>query len=432
MKEWMNNAKLFQNMTLKMASLAGAIIIWLIIMNINDPVVTRIIYDVPVNVVNTSYIESMGLSYKISDGYDTVAVTVRGNRSLVESLTSSRFNVTADLTQIISLETDPVMVPLTVYCPSISSENLTASPRNINIDIEEMVSKEFVINATASGTTPANGFEVGEMTVEPETVTIRGPGTLIDKIERVNAIVDVTGIRTDKDMEPVIRITDKNGEQITDTQMSYLSMNVTEEEMTVHVTVYAVRSGVSLKVETSGEPASGYTVGNIAVTPSTLSVVGSRAVLDMLEQNGNIITITADSGLVDVTDKVSDVSVKIDIRQILPEGLSLASQISTTAVVSVQILPANSRSVTVETRNIDISGLTDGRSCVFESSSLEIKIQGSPEILDGLSASDLRASVDLSGLMIGRQKVPVSVDLPDGCSLVEDVFVGVIISQLSD
>ena len=432
MKEWMNNAKLFQNMTLKMASLAGAIIIWLIIMNINDPVVTRIIYDVPVNVVNTSYIETMGLSYKISDGYDTIAVTVRGNRSLVESLTASRFNVTADLTQIISLETDPVMVPLTVYCPSVSSENLTASPRNINIDIEEMVSKEFVINATASGTTPANGFEVGEMTVEPETVTIRGPGTLIDKIERVNAIVDVTGIRTDKDMQPVIRITDKNGEQITDTQMSYLSMNVTEEEMTVHVTVYAVRSGVSLKVETSGEPASGYTVGNIAVTPSTLSVVGSRAVLDMLEQNGNIITITADSGLVDVTDKVSDVSVKIDIRQILPEGLSLASQISTTAVVSVQILPANSRSVTVETRNIDLSGLTDGHSCVFESSSLEIKIQGSPEILDGLSASDLRASVDLSGLMVGRQKVPVSVDLPDGCSLVEDVFVGVIISRLSD
>ena len=432
MKEWMNNAKLFQNMTLKMASLAGAIIIWLIIMNINDPVVTRIIYDVPVNVVNTSYIESMGLSYKISDGYDTIAVTVRGNRSLVESLTASRFNVTADLTQIISLETDPVMVPLTVYCPSISSENLTASPRNINIDIEEMVSKEFVINATASGTTPANGFEVGEMTVEPETVTIRGPGTLIDKIERVNAIVDVTGIRTDKDMQPVIRITDKNGEQITDTQMSYLSMNVTEEEMNVHVTVYAVRSGVSLKVETSGEPASGYTVGNIAVTPSTLSVVGSRAVLDMLEQNGNVITITADSGLVDVTDKVSDVSVKIDIRHILPEGLSLASQISTTAVVSVQILPANSRSVTVETRNIDLSGLADGYSCVFESSSLEIKIQGSPEILGGLSASDLKASVDLSGLMIGRQKVPVSVDLPDGCSLVEDVFVGVIISRLSD
>ena len=139
-----------------------------------------------VNVVNTSYIESMGLSYKISDGYDTIAVTVRGNRSLVESLTASRFNVTADLTQIISLETEPVMVPLTVDSPRISSENLTASPRNINIDIEEMVSKEFVINATASGTTPANGFEVGEMTVKPETVTIRGPGTLIDKIERVN------------------------------------------------------------------------------------------------------------------------------------------------------------------------------------------------------------------------------------------------------
>lgn len=432
MKEWIAKMKLFQNTTLKAASLAGAIIIWLIIMNINDPVITRIIYDVPVNVVNSSYIESMGLSYKISDGYDTIAVTVRGNRSLVESLTASRFNVVADLTQIISLETDPVMVPLTVDCPNISKENMTASPRNINIDIEEMVSRDFVINATAAGTTPANGFEVGEMTVDPETVTIRGPGTLMEKIERVNAVVDVSGVRGDKDMQPSIQITDKNGEQITETQMSYLSMNVSEEEMTVHVTVFAVRSGVSLRVETSGEPAPGYTVGNIAVTPSTLSVVGSRAVLDSLEQNGNVITIPADSGLVDVTDRSSDVSVKIDIREILPDGLSLASQISNTAVVSVQILPANSRSITVDTKNIDIDGLLDGYSCVFESSSLVVKIQGSPEILDGLTASSLHARVELSGILTGRQKIPVIVDLPDGTSLVEDVMVGVIISRLSE
>jgi YbbR domain-containing protein len=88
--------------------------------------------------------------------------------------------------------------------------------------------------------------------------------------------------------------------------------------------------------------------------------------------------------------------------------------------------------VTVETRNINLYGLAEGHSCVFESGSLEIKIQGSPEVLDGLSASDLKASVDLSGLMIGRQRVPVSVELPEGCSLVEDVTVGVIISQLSE
>lgn len=193
-----------------------------------------------------------------------------------------------------------------------------------------------------------------------------------------------------------------------------------------------MRSGVSLRVETSGEPAPGYTVGNIAVTPSTLSVVGSRAVLDSLEQNGNVITIPADSGLVDVTDRSSDVSVKIDIREILPDGLSLASQISNTAVVSVQILPANSRSITVDTKNIDIDGLLDGYSCVFESSSLVVKIQGSPEILDGLTASSLHARVELSGILTGRQKIPVIVDLPDGTSLVEDVMVGVIISRLSD
>ena len=70
MKKWLNNPGL------KITALVFAILIWLIIVNVNDPIMTRTINSVPVRVVNASYVESLGDTYKIRDGYDTIAVRV--------------------------------------------------------------------------------------------------------------------------------------------------------------------------------------------------------------------------------------------------------------------------------------------------------------------------------------------------------------------
>ncbi|MGX8703321.1 MAG: hypothetical protein ACSW8H_02585, partial [bacterium] len=90
MKGWF-----FSHPGLKIASILLAICIWLIIVNVNDPILTKTIRDVPVTVENQSYIESLGKSYRIAQGYSTIAVTVQSNRSVVESLTSSNVNAIA-------------------------------------------------------------------------------------------------------------------------------------------------------------------------------------------------------------------------------------------------------------------------------------------------------------------------------------------------
>ena len=60
---------------------ALAFALWFMIMNFSDPMTSATIRNVPVTVRNASYLESMGFSYSISDGYDTVSVTVKGSRS---------------------------------------------------------------------------------------------------------------------------------------------------------------------------------------------------------------------------------------------------------------------------------------------------------------------------------------------------------------
>ncbi len=411
------------------ASLVLAFFIWLIILNINDPIVSRVISDVPVTVTNASYVESMGLSYKIADGFDKISVKVRGNRSVVEPLAAGDIMAVADLTQIVDFSSVPVMVPVNVSIKGLTADAITATPSNIQIELEQMVSKDFVLTPTAGETKPENGFQVGKMAVSPETLTLHGPGSVIDKIDRITAAVDVTNLSSDSDLKPVIKVIDKNGEELSDTEMSYLTFNVDRSTISVHVTLYSVVTDVAVSVETYGTPEKGYQVGTIAATPSTLSVVGSSDALKALADSGNKLTITADSAAVDLTGAMKDFDVKVDISSFLPDGITLAEDVSSTVVVSVQILPYNSKSFSVETKKITVSGLSQGFNCVFALDKIEVKVSGSDAKLQALTADAIKASVNLSGLQVGSQKVPVSIALPDGYELADNVTCDVTISQ---
>ena len=425
----MIKSKIIKHPGLAVISLVLAFIIWFIITNYRNPVITRTITGVPVNVINASHVESMGLSYSLAAGFDTVSVTVRGNRSNVESLRASNITVEADLTQLISLDTSPVMVPLSVTIPGIPPENCVANPRNIGIELEERVSKDFVISASSGNTKPANGYEIGTMTVEPEKLTLRGPNTLIDRIDRITAMVDVSNKSRSGVYPCTIKVIDKNGEELDDAKMSSLSFSTDESAIRVDVAFYKVQSGVKVKVETSGEPAPGYQIGQIVTTPATISVVGDETVLQELAESGNSVTISAGSQAVDCTGAKEDFDVRVDIRDSLPEGLRLAEGITNVVMVSVHVLPYNSKLISLESQSIVKENLDSSLNCVFDVSKVDIKVQGTDQALSSLTAGSVQASVDLTGLAEGTHVVPVKVTLPEGLELVEDVKVSVTLSK---
>ena len=105
--------RLKNNWTLKLASVAIAFLIWLVVGNINDPIIQKVYSNVKVNITNGSYIESRGMTYRLDSNYQTVSVTLRGNSSKVTKRTDD-IVVEADLTQIVDMESTPVMVPVTV------------------------------------------------------------------------------------------------------------------------------------------------------------------------------------------------------------------------------------------------------------------------------------------------------------------------------
>ena len=424
--------KLTNNLGLKIGSIILAIIVWFLVVNASDPVRTQVFTDIPITVTNSSYLESMGLSYQLSE-QSGVRVVIRDNASVVKNIRSEDIKVVADMTQIVNIDSDPVLVPLRASCskyPNIDVDNITTTPGNAQISLEKLASEEFVITASQGDTKPDLEYEVGDMQVSPETLTISGPQSIINKIDKVVAQVDVTDLAEDKDLSGKLSVIDKNQEALSEYQMNYLTLQNIEAEGTVsvHVTLWKIRTDVSIKASAAGTPAKGYQIAEVDTTPGTITVAGTQEALASLQEAGNVIEIPESE--VDADGKKDDFETKIDISGFLPDGIRLATDVSSSVMIKTTILPYGSKAIEVPSTNITQTGLGEDLRAVFDSDRIQVRVQGTDSALEALTASDITGTVDLSQLTAGTsQSVPVQITLPSGLELVSDVKANITISN---
>ena len=419
------NKKIANNLSLKILSVAIAILIWLLVVNADNPIGTKSFVIGDVQLLNEAYLDADGKMCMQDDKQESIRVTIKTNRKTLDRITASDIKAVADLQQAVSLNTDPVMVPITVSCDKVLPDNIEVTPQNLSIHIEDKDTQEFVVNVTTNNTKPDKGYEVGTLTSNPEKLKITGPTSLINKIDKVNASVDVDGASEDVTEETDVKIIDKNGEEFTDTDMAYLNIS----KVSVTARLWKVRPEVRIKAEYEGTPADGYEVESISTTPNVISVAGSDEALSALEEQNN--TITIHSSATDVSGKDSDYEVKINISDYLSQGLKLTSDSSEDVFVRVNILPQGSSVCEVPTKNIKVENAPESMQVAFDTAKIEIRIKKTEEDLSDLKESDIKASIDLKDKTEGSFEVPVKIEIPEGYELVDEVTTGVEISPIS-
>ena len=414
--------RLKNNWTLKLASVAIAFLIWLVVGNINDPIIQKVYSNVKVNITNGSYIESRGMTYRLDSNYQTVSVTVRGNSSKVTKRNDD-IVVEADLTQIVDMDSTPVMVPVTVKCKDISAENITVSPITIPIEIEERETKDFMIAVNYGDSVPGAGYEVGKIYANPEKISVSGPESIIDKIDRVVANVSVEGMTVNSSKKANLIIYDKNQEIMSDKEMQYLTFDIGDSKVDVYVELWSTVSGVTFTCDPKGTPANGYAVSKIVTTPSEISLAGTEEALETLKKNGNQIEIP--SRLVDIGNARETVECKIDLAEILPSGTKTVSNQAESIIVEVGILPLGSKQISLPTQNIQALNLTGELQTVFTDTALTVTVRGKEEDLKNVTAASIKASIDCSGLDEGTYNLPVTITLPNNITLLSEITANV-------
>ena len=417
--------KLGNNLGLKILSFVIAILVWLLVVNINNPIGTKSFVISDVQLLNEAYIDADGKMCMQDEEQVPIRVTIKAQRKILDKISVNNIRAVADLQQAVSLNTDPVMVPITVLCDHIMQDNIEVSPQNLSLHLEDKDTQEFVVNVTTDNTKPDRGYEIGTLTSNPEKIKITGPTSLINKIDKVNASIDVDGATEDITTEKDVKIIDKNGEEFTDSDMGYLNVS----RVYVTAKLWKVQANVKIKAGYSGSPKSGYQVESVSTTPNVISVAGSEEALAALKDQNN--TIIIPDYVADISDRDSDLEEKINISDYLPDGLKLTSDSSEDVFVRVNVLPMGSSVCEVPTKNIVVNHAPDGMQVSFDTANIEVRVQKTDSSLDDLTEDQIKASIDLSDVGEGSHEVPVSIEIPDGYELVDDVTTGVEVSVIS-
>lgn len=428
----MKKRKITDNIPLKIMSVAVAVVVWLIVVNIDNPVGTNYYTLNNVELINKEYVESSDTIGKMcmpEQSQDSVRVAITATKKIRDRIKVSDISAVADLQQAVSLDTNPVMVPITVNCSvaGVSASDIKVTPQNLSVNLDEKETQEFVVNVSRGDTKPGKDYEVGSLTANPEKVRITGPKTLINKIDKVNATIELDGNTQDFTQDVTLSIIDKNQEVLSDSEMNSLRIE-NNAKVVVTARLWKIRQGVKISAGYIGTPADGYQVGSVKTVPDTISVAGSTEGLETLAGNDNVITIPADS--IDISGESGDVEKKISLNDLLPDNVKLTSDSSEDVWVTVNILPVGSKEFDIPTKNIEVKNKPDDLQVTFETAQIEVRIKSDTEEMDDLDAqNDIRASIDLEGKEEGNYKVPVKIVLPDGYETVEDVTTEVVISS---
>ena len=428
----MKKRKITDNIPLKIMSVAVAVVVWLIVVNIDNPVGTNYYTLNNVELINKEYVESSDTIGKMcmpEQSQDSIRVAITTTKKIRDRIKVSDISAVADLQQAVSLDTNPVMVPITVTCsvPGVSANDIKVTPQNLSVNLDEKETQEFVVNVSRGDTKPSKDYEVGSLTANPEKVRITGPKTLINKIDKVNAAIDLDGNTQDFSQDVNLTIIDKNQEPLSDSEMNSLRIE-NNAKVVVTARLWKIRQGVGISAGYVGTPADGYQVGSVKTVPDTISVAGSTEGLESLAQNDNVITIPADS--IDISGESKDVEKKINLSNLLPDNVKLTSDSSEDVWVTVSILPVGSREFDIPTKNVEVKNKPDDLQVTFETAQIAVRIKSDENDMDDLNAQkDIKASIDLNGKEEGKYEVPVKIVLPDGYETVEDVTTEVVISS---
>lgn len=409
--------RLTNNWGLKILAFFIAVMLWFIVVNIDNPIKQKVYTDIPVTVINTEVLAEEQQTFQIVDDTHKISVTVTAQRKVLQKISANDIVAVADMKEL-TLKTQ---IPINVSVNGYKIESAVASPRNLQVKLEQEQTKKFPIIPTTTGTV-RDGFALGKIEAVPEKVTIRGPKSVIEMISRVEASVNVSGLSQDQQLSSELVLYDKNNEEI---DQKLLTNNIGTGGVGVFVQVLHTRS-IPLEFDTSAiHAARGHEFVDITYEPMEVLLVGENKVLRGIDKIRIPASALAMSGLMDRTEKV------IDISGYLPENVRLVDENAGAVVVTINIEKDGTKSYDVTVASITVDNLATELQLNYKTAdAIVIKLRGPDVILDSFDPNT-NVSIDLKKYKTpGDYIVPVDVKVPSGCILENEVFVKIDLSKV--
>jgi YbbR domain-containing protein len=288
-------------------------------------------------------------------------------------------------------------VRVNVTSPDPRIQVLSAVPAYIAVRLEDVASSDVPV-VVVPGTLPP-GLQVFPPVASIQRVTVRGAKSDVDRVTAARAAVPIDASGIDINREFVLSPVDSLGEVVRGVDVEPATVNVAMRVFKDRRT-----ATVPVKANITGNPAGGFEVARVVVTPPVVTVEGDPADL------ANVAT--AATVPVSIEGRTSDLDV--DVALALPNGVSSADASTVHIHVVIQVI-TESRNFTA---GVTLVGARTDRAYVLPVDRVVVTITGTQTELDAISGTSILVSADVTSLDVGTHTVPLKVQLPTGLTAV--------------
>jgi len=285
------------------------------------------------------------------------------------------------------------VVPVKTQVQISPAEIISVEPAEVTVLLEPSKTSDFEVNLSVTGD-PALGYSLGVPGVDPPQVAVTGPESLVDQVVQIVATLDVNGANTNISRDVQVQALDGNGSAVRGIVLSPQTVRGNQP-----VNLLGGYRNVVVRVETTGEPADGYWLTNISVSPPNVTVFSTDPQL-VNELPGFV-----ETNLIDLTGLRDDVDIRASLN--LPEGITLVGEES----VLVRLSIAAQEGTLPISLPIEAIGLPPDMEASFIPESVDLLLAGPLPILNNLKPAEIRLVANLSGMEPGIYQVTPIVDL---------------------
>ncbi len=399
-----------KNLGLKVISLILAVVIWIVVANVDDYKTTKQISGIQIEFINGSAITEKNKVYEVPEG-TTVDIVVKGKRSVVEKLTSDDFKAVADLSKM-SI-TNAVTVEVSAISSYIGKDlTITSADNAVVVAVEDKLETQFPITVRTTSEV-AEGYAISSKVATPNLITVRGAESVVNNIREVVVTVDVKGAKDNLTAIAQPVFIDGNGEKIDSDKFEY---DVKDVEVLINV---MKTKELSVKIREKGEPLDGYAIASIDYQPTSIVVVGLPEDLAKVEE------IIIDD--VDVTNAYKEMELTVNIVDYLPSGITLVDSNQEIAI-KIVVEKIEEKKIHLDADDINVVGKQEGYSYTFkDTSGYDIVVRGLQEKLETLKITNLIPSIDVTGYGPGTYTFNVNLREISGVEVMETLTVELVI-----
>lgn len=284
-------------------------------------------------------------------------------------------------------------------------------PANITIKLDIIEEKVLPVAVNISGS-PGEGFVAGDPIVKPSAVNVRGPSTLLSLLEKATVELSVAGATDTMQINRPLLFRDNDGKPVygPDPAVDFLLASPSNVEVIIPMQPAGLASKkIPLQVTSTGTPAKDRVLRSLSAVPNSIQIWGSAESLKEIE----FITIEP----VDITDLKEDKAFPITVDMLsLPKGVSVATGTNLTVLAQIG---SSLNQKTLSGVVVSVKNISTGLDVDPALPPVDVSVQGTPEVLNSLTAEQLQLWIDATGLTAGNYpNCKVFWQLPPGVEIV--------------